>query len=168
MVVVDLCLKHCAFPGTHYCCCPSLLSEIIEAGCCNLEGMTKSLTDPCFQGVEHSLDPLPNRVGEIQALCCHFQGCHTFSELDTGACCSCSQEPHKGLLFHHQFVFGSDVFATKDVGQGWFYGLEGFLLATQGPQCCDVDLFQRKVDIAFRILVLVIDPGENKRTPGFC
>ena len=157
MVVVDLCLKRCAFPGTRYCCCPSLLWEIIEAGCCNLEGMTKSLTDPCFQGVECSLDPLPNGVREIHALHCHFQGCRTFSELDTGTNCSCSQEPHEGLLFHHQFVFGSDIFAMKDIGQGWY--LEGFLLAIQGPQCCDVDLSQRKVDIAFWLLVLVINPG---------
>ena len=147
MVVIDLCFKRFAFPGTRYCCCPSLLRKIIEAGCCNLEGMTKSPTDPCFQGVERSLDPLPNRVGEILALCCHLQGRHTFSELDTGTSHSCSQEPRKGLLFHHQFVFGSDVFATKDVGQGW--RLEGFLLAVQGLQCCDVDLSRRKVDIAF-------------------
>ena len=119
--------------------------------------MTKSSTDPCFQGVERSLDPLPNRVGEIWALRCHFQGRHTFSELDTGTSRSCSQEPREGLLFHHQFVFGSDVFATKDVGQRW--RLEGFLLAIQGPQCRDVDLSRRKVDIAFRLLVLVIDSG---------
>ena len=119
--------------------------------------MTKSLTDPCFQGVECSLDPLPNRVREIQALRCHLQGHHTFSELDTGTSCSCSQEPCKGLLFHHQFVFGSDIFVTKDVGQGW--RLEGFLLAIQGLQCHDVDLSWRKVDIAFPLLVLVINPG---------
>ena len=125
--------------------------------------MTKSSTDPCFQGVERSLDPLPNRVGEIRALCCHFQGHHTFSELDTGTSCSCSQEPREGLLFHHQFVFGSDVFATKDVGQGWC--LEGFLLAIQGPQCRAVDLSRRKVDIAFRLLVLVINSGGE---PNLC
>ena len=51
----------------------------------------------------------------------------------------------------------------KDIGQGWH--LEGFLLAIQGLQCHDVDLSQRKVNIAFQLLVLVINPG---REPYLC